>query len=297
MMTMMIALVGEQPLPNFFPISHYQPEEVLFVYTKKTLPYYQHLRDVLQDSIKVFALEVDPYDIPNMTVKLRATLVQLIPVPATSLIFNITGGTKPMLLAAYQIAQEFAASTIYLQSEGKQTRVYNYTWKDRQLQIKDERLVPECITLQNIFDLHYGPENWRQDRSGNDDGGNFERAIADVLRAHGYEVLTNVKALDNQVEIDIAIRLNNQYGIIEAKQGRKRGFKAIQQLITAWRSLGTYVQKFHIITQAQEEQHKVATDVLGIKVVSLLSYDKATKTFSSADQALLLDGVEKALKA
>lgn len=35
-MTAMIALVGEQPLPNFLPVRHDHPSDVVLVYTAKT---------------------------------------------------------------------------------------------------------------------------------------------------------------------------------------------------------------------------------------------------------------------
>jgi hypothetical protein len=295
-MTMMVALVGEQPLPNFFPVRHYCPEEILFIYTSRTLHYYQHLLDILQTNTKVYGLEVSPYDIPSIVAKLRAELEKLAPTPSAPPIFNITGGTKPMMIAAYQIAQERSAPTVYLQSEGRQTRVYNYTWENGHIHVKDDKLVPECVTLRDILDLHYGPGKWKQEGTKKDDGGNFERAVADVLRIHGYEVMTNIKALD-QIEMDVVVRLGNQYGIIEAKWNKAgKDLKGIRQLITAWRSLGTYVQKFHVITVDQQKQHKEITDALDIRVISLHSYDKTTRTISAADQTQLLESFEKALK-
>ncbi|HVU69673.1 MAG TPA: DUF1887 family CARF protein [Ktedonobacteraceae bacterium] len=96
-MVTMIALVGEQPLPNLFPVYHYRPEEILFVYTTKTLPYCQHLQSALQKQAKIHELSVDPYSVPDITVALQAKLEALGLAPSSSLIFNVTGGTKPMM--------------------------------------------------------------------------------------------------------------------------------------------------------------------------------------------------------
>lgn len=296
-MATMIALVGEQPLPNFFPVHHYHPQEILFVYTTKTLHYYHHLRDILQSHTKVHELDVHPYNIPAITAKLRTKLDELGLTSSSSLIFNLTGGTKPMMIAAYQVAHTLSAPAIYLQSEGRQTRVFHYTWKDQELNIENEGLVPECICLADVFNLHCGPGQWVREKPKKDDGGNFEQAVAGVLRKRGYEIMTNVKTMNKQVDIDVAVRLGNQYGVVEAKLGKAgTDFKAIQQLITSWKSIGTYMQKFHVITVDQTKQQKMMTDMLGIEVISLPSYDKSTRAFSTDDQQLLLTRIEKALK-
>jgi Holliday junction resolvase len=296
-MVMMVALVGEQPLPNFFPVHHFHPEEVLLVYTEKTRYYYRHLQHTLQEHTKIHGLEVHPYRIPEIVTELQTKLKELAWISSPSLIFNLTGGTKPMLVASYQIAQVLSTPVIYLQSEGKQTRIYTYIWENQQLRIQNEEVVPDCITLREVFDLHYGPGKWSAESPKKDDGGNFERAVAEILQKQEYEVMTNVKAADKQVEIDIAVRSGNQYGIIEAKLGKEgKSMKAIRQLTLAWRSLGTYARKFHVITVNPTEQHNMITEMLDIKTISLRSYDKTTRMLSPSDLTLLLESVENALR-
>jgi hypothetical protein len=42
-MTLMVALVGGQPLPNLLPARHYRPDSILMVYTQTTKKMYENL--------------------------------------------------------------------------------------------------------------------------------------------------------------------------------------------------------------------------------------------------------------
>src|SRR6266705_3842339 len=251
-MTTMIALVGEQPLPNFLPARYYFYSDVLLVYTRKTLQKYEYLKATLQKEAKkinVYGLETDPYDITAIARALKKELDKLAGVVSEPLVFNLTGATKVMSLAAYQIAEQCSAAMMYLQSEGKQTRVYPYIWEDLRLQSKESELLPECITLRNVFDLYFGPGKWQELGSDRKGGSPFEIALANALHSDGYEVMIGVRGLGGQIDVDIAVRSGNQYGIIEAKSGKNgKELKGIQQLSTAARHLGTFMQSFYIIT-------------------------------------------------
>lgn len=296
-MSTMIALVGEQPLPNFLPVRHYHPDNVLLVYTARTQPKYASLQATLQKEVRVFGLEINAYNMPAIVQSLNAELERLADQVASPLTFNVTGGTKAMSLAAYQVAQQRSDPMIYLESEGKNTRIYHYTWAGQQPQTAGSELVPECIELRDVFDLHFGPGNWQEYGATQSEGGRFEELLASVLRAQKYEVMLGVKALNQQIDIDVAIRSGNQYGMIEAKMGRGgRGLDGVRQLSTAVRLLGTYSRTFCTITVSPEPRHQMLTDAANIEIISLPSYDKTTNTLSSTDEAELLSRVAKALK-
>ncbi len=297
-MTTMIALVGDQPLPNFLPVRHYQPSDVLFVYTAKTRQKYEHLKVTLQKEIKVYGLETNAYDIPTIAKALNEELnrkTDLLPLP---FVFNLTGGTKTMSFAAYQIAQQHNAPMMYLQSEGKNTRVYHYTWKDQQLLSGTNELLPECVKLSDVFDIYLGPGGWQENGSGRREGSPFEDALATVLRSHGYDVMVGVHAMNGQIDVDVAVRLGNQYGIIEAKMGENgRKLDGIKQLSTASKHLGTYSQTFYIITVQPQPAHTAITEASNLQVISLLGYDPIANKISLEDETKLLDKVGQTLKA
>jgi Domain of unknown function (DUF1887) len=297
-MTVMISLVGEQSLPNFLPVQYYHPNDVLLIYSSKTLQKYEYLKLTLQKEVNVLGLETDAYDISTMARALNEELGKIAALISQPLVFNLTGGTKTMSLAAYQVAQQHNAPMMYLQSEGKHTRVYHYIWKYQQLCSTNNELLPECITLQDVFDLYLGPGNWQECGSGRSEGSPFEDALAATLRMHGYEVMIGVRAMNGQIDVDIAVRSGNQYGIIEAKMGKNGkkldGIK--QQLSTAARHLGTYSQTFYVITVPSQPAHSAITDGSNIQVVSLPSYDRTTNMLPTAEVTVLLDKIGKALK-
>src|SRR5947209_13672979 len=112
-MTVMIVLVGEQQLPNFLPVQHYSPSHVLLVYTERTQQQYKNLKAVLeQKKGKVYGIETEPYDISTIVRALNKELAQnkelarSIEASSQPPMFNLTGGTKIMSLAAYQVAAQ-----------------------------------------------------------------------------------------------------------------------------------------------------------------------------------------------
>lgn len=294
-MTTMIALVGEQPLPNFFPVLHYHPNDVLLLYTDRTRQKYEYLQATLQSETNISGLETDPYDIPTIVEMLDKELGKRTEKPP--LLFNLTGGTKPMSLAAYQIAQKRMASMIYLQSEGKNTRIYSYTWGAHQLRATGSELLPEYLTLSKVFDLHFGPGNWSQEGSARGEGGPFEDALAGLLRKSGYEVMVGVKAMNRQIDIDVAVRAGNQYGIIEAKMGANGSrLDGVKQLSNAVRHLGTYSQTCYVITVPPQRDHKMITEASNIQVISLPGYNTETNLFTWEDEVQLLSVIGQTLK-
>ena len=102
-MTTMIALIGEQQLPNFLPVRHYSPSHVLLVYTERTQQQYKNLKAVLeQKKVKVYGIKTEPYDIStivrvvNEELAQNKELAQAIEASSQPPIFNLTGGTKIM---------------------------------------------------------------------------------------------------------------------------------------------------------------------------------------------------------
>ena len=294
-MTTMIALVGDQPLPNFLPVKHYQPQNVVLFYSTKTKLKYEYLKATLQKDVHVDGYEVEPYDILAIAQTIDAQILRKS--YSQPFLLNLTGGTKPMSLAAYQIAQQSKSPIMYLQSEGKNTYMYHYGWKDQQLHLLEKDILPELVTLKDVFDLHLGPGNWQENGSGRREGSVFEDAIADVLRMNGYEVMVGVNAMNGQMDVDVAVRFGNQYGIIEAKMG-KSGVKldGIKQLSNATRHLGTYSQTLFAITVPPEGAQKMIVEASNVEVISLPTYEQRSNTLPAAEATKLLDKVSKTLK-
>jgi hypothetical protein len=296
-MALMIALVGEQPLPNFLLARHQPPDALLLVYTTKTEPVYEKLKATLKSVVAIHGLPTDPYNVIAIIKDLKDKLAESRLSSHQSLVFNLTGGTKAMSLAAYHVAQQCNGSIVYMESEEKHNQVFRYEWKEQQLQEPTDNILPECIELKDFFNIHLGLMKWHVDGPSATEGGLLERAVGEVLRSHGHEVMMGVKIMKEQVDIDVAVRSGNQFGIIEAKVGDEgRGLNGIKQLSTAKRHLGTFTQQFYVINVTPTPSQKEIVDAANIKVISLLDYRRGATSLSLGDTKELIKQVDEALK-
>ncbi len=295
-MTVMIALVGGQPLPNLLPARHYHPSSIILAYTQTTKKVYDKLKATLQQETAVYGLETDAYDI----VAIVETLNKKLEAPEfvkQPLVFNLTGGTKAMALAAYQVAQQRKAPILYLESEGKRSRVYRYIWEHQQLKADNNELLPECVNLKDLLNVYLGVGKWKEHGPANNEGSRFEAAVAKALGSYGYEVMAGIKTMTDQIDIDVAVRFENQFGILEAKsKDSGRNLDGIKQLHTASKHLSTYTKTFYVITVPPSKSHKAIMDASDIQIISLLGYDYKSDTLSEEDAVKLVDIVDKALK-
>ncbi|NJL54899.1 DUF1887 family protein [bacterium] len=295
-MSMMVALVGAQPLPNFIPIRAAQPEAVLLIYTTFTEKVYEQLRDVLNQETTVYGLKTDPYNIPVIEHEVR-NWFDTRKMNYSNVEFNLTGGTKAMSLAMYRIAAAYQVPVIYIESEGKKSRVYRYAWDDNVFSLNTTDLLPACVTLDDFLNIYLGRGNWREFGVGQTEGSAFESAVAEALRAQGYDVMIGVKVLKKQVEIDVLVRWENQFGIIEAKSGNAgKKLDGIKQLNNAVRQLGLYTQLFYVITVEPTPEHDAVVAASKIQVIPLLNYVPGASTLTAEDVHLLVEKVDKEIK-
>lgn len=296
-MATMIALIGEQPLPNLLPVRHYHPENVLLIFTERTQQVYERLKATLQRETNVYGLKTDPYNIVAIAEAMKKELEERSELASQALTFNLTGGTKAMALAAYQVAQQRNTPVFYLQSEGKHNRIYHYVWTGQQLRLSSDELLTECVKLQDLFNVHFGPGTWSEAGASQSDGGPFETVLAEILRTHGYEVMMGVRALQGNIDIDVALRYENRFGIIEAKVGNKgKSLEGIKQLSNAVRHIGTYTQTFFAITVPPEPAHEATRIASRIKVISLTSYDRDVHSLSEDDVKQFIIIIDESLK-
>ncbi|NOK58065.1 MAG: DUF1887 family protein [Chloroflexi bacterium AL-W] len=295
-MNMMIALVGGQPLPNLIPVRYYQPNNVLLVYTETTKKVYERLCSSIEPDVPTYGLKTDSYNVEAITVSLQDRLQQP-DLSSHTFLFNLTGGTKAMALAAYQVAQQYNASVLYIESEGKKSRAFYYTWFDHQLQGMPSELIPGCLTLDDFLNVYLGVNNWQEYGPGRGEGHPFETALAETLRAAHYEVMIGVKTMNGQIDLDIVARWDNRFGIVEAKVGENgRKLDGIKQLNNAIRQLGIYTQQFYAITVEPNQTHDALVAASGIKVITLPGYQDGTDILNSKDAEQLIDLFNKTLK-
>jgi hypothetical protein len=239
----MISLIGEQPIPNLLPVRHLLPEQVLLVYTKQTHETAERLKPLLPCGCQALDCLVSAFDLEETARCILASLQQG-QGAGRGLLFNLTGGTKVMSLAAYQVAAQFRAPFIYLQSEGRQSRLYRYGFDEHgSAHLIHSELLPSLITIHDYLRAHVGAYQYRG-ASRDLKGDRFEKAIYEALGPVVDEI-TPAIWLAAALEVDMVVRCANQVGIIEAKAASpsKQG---IDQLTTAGarQYLGTYALRF-----------------------------------------------------
>ncbi len=253
MAKVLISLIGEQPVPNLLPIYHLKPEEVILVYTNFTQQVFKRLKRLLKPAISVNPPKeeenqsVDPYDIPRIVNSLF-DFIKKNKWDSSELIFNLTGGTKPMGFAAFEVAKQLNCHFVYLQSQGSQSKLFFYKFDHDEVKSIKCEIIPEAITLHDylmsFLDGYTIKEEFESSK-----GWQFEKAVYQILEPKLDECFAGVK-LAEAIDIDLVCRLGNQVAIVEVKQGEKaRKKEGIDQLNTAGSRefLGTYTKKVLVI--------------------------------------------------
>jgi hypothetical protein len=293
----LIQLIGAQPLPNLLPPLHLKPDKTILVHTPQTDQVSQRIESVIG---QCQSLRCDAYDIAGLVEALREALD---PHREAELVFNLTGGTKAMVLAANQVALQHRAQVVYLESEHIQNVLYEYCYDDRQnLQLLRRTELSGLISIAQFLDAHIGKGKWKEMGPSKDSGGSFEQAVADALRAqlpqaevaHGIRFLGSQDGKRTQADLDMVVRCGNQFARIECKsQGKTTTLDALKQLNMVTELLGTYTRKFIAMSGSPNPDHAAVYQATRTQVVELLSFDG--KRLSNEDQAKLANKIAEAI--
>jgi hypothetical protein len=267
-----ILLVGEQPAPNLLPTRWLKPDAAALIYTSRTQRVAENLRNLLEPDLNCLLCPVPPYNIPEVQGKVQRFLSENLPEHAFT--FNLTGGTKPMALAAFSLAHLCEAPFIYFRTEGNRSQLYHYVFTEDGIRLEQLNDLPNLITIDDY--LRVSVSNYQLTGFAKEEaGGLFEQAIYEALEPIVDEILAGVRLM-GALEIDLVVRCNNQVGIVEAKTGGgvKKG---IDQLNTAGgrEYLGTYTRKMLISDQSWDHTRsnlKELAEARRIEVVELPSY-------------------------
>ena len=286
----MVLLVGEQPAPNLLPVRHYKPRGVILVYSDFTARIAGNLQEVLQTRLCI-KCQVPAYDIKRVREVLTGVLEKH-GWQGHDLVFNLTGGTKLMMLAAYSVAQEMGSRCLYLVSEKGQSEVHRFGFKGGSFVRMPPERIATTITLDDHLRVYVGGYRSQAPRD------EFERAVVEKLRPRSSpieEIVTDVRPLATSgLEIDALVRIGNQVGVLEIKKrADKRG---IDQLTTAASReyLGTYVRKFLIAANKVGPPTERLARAHGIQIIELLSYGRAGR-LTADDTSKLRLSIQQAM--
>ena len=295
-MTTLVSLVGEQPIPVLLPARWLKPCRHVCVCTDRTRDIARRVlaRDAIPgDSIML----PDAYDVGSIYRTMSSRLVG-----AGPLSFNVTGGTKPMMLAANALALTSDAPIYYLQTEGprhrQQSVLREYRMTDGVPVSVSRTELPSLLTLDDYLRGHLPDyETGRQPGTEvldahADTGLQFELAVAGALRDAVDELMPSIRpqGVKDQLEIDLAIRCGNQVAILEVKRGGQGSYKhALDQLTTAGepRYLGTYTNRFIVTGGAEDQRYAAVAAALRIPVISLRGYRGGQRLDTRSRQQLL----------
>jgi len=190
-------------------------------------------------------------------------------------LLNLTGGTKPMTLAAFAVATAHDAPFVYLSTEGPhrslRSRLDRYTLHGGVPVLAESLALPSLITLNDYLRAHYA--GYSVEGPSDTAGGPLEEAVAAALTGWAYEVLVGVRpqGLNEQVEIDVLVRAGNQVAVMEVKTAGLSGKDAVYQLTTAAARefSGTYASRFVVVAQPIDARYKALARALNVRVIEL----------------------------
>lgn len=268
MKTAMVLLVGEQPAPNLLPTRRLKPDVAVLVYTDRTRRVAENLKKLLELDCNCLLCLVHPYNIPEILDEMRRFLFDNLSNHAFS--FNLTGGTKPMALAAFRLARMHGAPFVYFQTEGNRSQLYRYTSDGDEIHLERVEDLPDTITLDDYLRMYLGSYETGEPRN------DLERQVLETLQSiSDLEVFWSLRPqrLDAQ-EVDFVVRLGNQVGVGEVKtKGAKSGIDQISA-VAEQRYLGTYLRKFLISGKPVDWNNRNLARAYRIEVIELPSYSE-----------------------
>lgn len=186
--SIMFCFVGEQPIANLIPIKHLNPENVILCVTDRTKEKGNLLRDIIKGKSSIETIE--PYNINEISKQLTDLVddkkQKVVSEYASKIVFNLTGGTKPMVFAGLLTCQKNNSPFCYLQSEGGKSILYTYQWKNNKPTLKIRAELPDIIELHEYIRVHVGSfvqESMKK----------YERIVWNCLKGEVDEIMHNVR--------------------------------------------------------------------------------------------------------
>ncbi len=285
----MVTLVGEQRMPVYAPLRQpeLRPDHLLLVSSQDTKGAADDVERAAADLNPLPRIEhllVPAYGLEEAMERMRSR-IDAIPA-ADSVIFNLTGGTKIMTLAATELARLRNDEMIYVQSE-HQFCYQRFRYTDDRLQQIESRSNLAPVTLHEYLRLHVGTYQQGDPRDP------LEEAVADVLKGSSQidELMTSLRpGAQGALEVDFFFRVGATFGVAEAKQSAaKSGIDQIQAVADP-RYLGTYLKKFLISARPLEVNNADLAKAYRIKVIELPSF-REHGALSDDDRAKLVDTI------
>lgn len=320
MPTTMVCLIGEQPIPNLLPIMHFRPEQVLLVHTSFTKTIAENLAAVVTQRAlgSVEFSVVEPYNAASIYEVLSASVGTR---SGPDLIINLTGGTKPMMLAGFKLAVARGAASLYFTSEGQLNEIFLFPCTTLPLpQIKPLPFNTNLDFLLHAAAFGRVPDPPKKhDKNVHQEA--LERAVSEALTAAVPDRFDEVVpgARFGLVEIDVIVRYRNQLAFCEVyhpdldkKKARRKGNDLspihanlkhkLDQLSTASGRdyFGTYIEKCVIFAGGAENMHPDYVALSTAQNVRNIALDfppgPTAQPLAAGERQKLIDELSRCLK-
>lgn len=295
MCEVMVCLVGEQPVPNLLPIKHLKPGIVVLVHSDRTRSVSENLQRFLREDKEWSGkVTVEPlflaeaFRIDSIHTSLREFFTSD-NWSRREVLFNITGGTKPMCIAAFLVAQELGCPVVYLESQRANT-LYYYRSANGALAFDKEEIIHAALRIDEYLKIH---GHWQYQVKGPQD--DFEREIKAVLQEKGLDVLCSVNL--GSLEMDAVVGMGSSVGVIQAKTGKAaRRIDGIYNLNTAAQNefFGSHTKKILVLSQPPETNICRLAEQQKIEIIVLPSFEELGR-LSDEDKRILAQGVTRIL--
>jgi hypothetical protein len=286
----MIALVGEQPLPNVIPVKYYSPSRLVLAHTKneRSTLIAKRIKEFFGDQPKVDLLELENgYNIDQIYSRLYQFICQN---ELGELLFNLTGGTKPMSFAALELAQELKCQAFYYQSENNLSQLHLYDLSAGSLKYQEPISIDVNLEVEDVLKLFVGKCCKKNFENA------FEEQVFNILKNLGkeYSVLHNVYVGPN-VEVDWILCYKNKLAVGDVKsQVKKSGIDQVNG-VTDQRTLGTYTKKFIISAREPDDNNRLLAEAYRIKVIVVPSANN-NGTLSDEDRQKIVEEIQKEME-
>lgn len=214
----MISLVGEQPMPTVIPVVQYDVEHLHLVVSGRTAAVGRHIAEVLPHiSISGQESPISPYQLQSLQAELSRRIRDHLS-QGHEVWVNLTGGTKPMSLAAYRAAQDQGVPAIYVAMEMGSIIHYHPSGQEHTEPIQAYIDVPTYLQAHGLqVEEGRPPSPWRE----------AVRFMAENARA-GLEVLPAIatsvqKGFTDVGSLGISARVFarrlKEFGLLEVREG------------------------------------------------------------------------------
>jgi len=248
----LLSLIGEQPIPNLLVARALRLEQGMLCCTETTEKVAANLSALLPEAE---ICVIDPYNLTQAQEQIDTFC-------APDTVINLTSGTKPMALAAYEVARARGLVCVYLVSEGDKTLLYRYEFRNSSPGLVNRQILGELIDINDYIGVHglipkaeKGPQNAQ------------EAGLRRWLEKQVDECRSNL--VFDAFEVDFILRRGNRVTLLEAKMSDHQRRKGIDQLNTAGGRayLGIYTGKIYAVHKPLGPQLTRLAEARNIQVV------------------------------